>query len=181
VLFLLVRPLSPRGLAALQSPVRVALGGWLPPALFGAIQAALVFTVVIIGLGIDATHPWLTVGFLMLTSITFVAILHALSAWFGAIGKFLGLVLMVIQLVSAGGTFPWQTIPAPLYFFHHVLPMSYAIDGVRHLMYGGPGLSLGKDLLVLAAWLAAALLASTLAARNQRVWVAKKLQPEIAL
>ncbi|WP_432943636.1 YhgE/Pip family protein [Kribbella sp. CA-253562] len=181
VLFLLVRPLSPRGLAALQSPLRVALGGWLPPALFGAIQAALVFTVVIIGLGIDATHPWLTVGFLMLTSITFVAILHALSAWFGAIGKFLGLVLMVIQLVSAGGTFPWQTIPAPLYFFHHVLPMSYAIDGVRHLMYGGPGASLGKDLLVLAAWLAAGLLASTLAARDQRVWVAKKLQPEIAL
>ena len=181
VLFLLVRPLSPRGLAALQSPFRVALGGWLPPALFGAIQAALVFTVVIIGLGIDATHPWLTVGFLMLTSITFVAILHALSAWFGAIGKFLGLVLMVIQLVSAGGTFPWQTIPAPLYFFHHVLPMSYAIDGVRHLMYGGPGVSLGKDLLVLAAWLVAGLFASSLAARKQRVWVAKKLQPEIAL
>jgi putative membrane protein len=117
----------------------------------------------------------------MLTSITFVAILHALSAWFGAIGKFLGLVLMVIQLVSAGGTFPWQTIPAPLYLFHHVLPMSYAIDGVRHLMYGGPGLSLGKDLLVLAAWLVAALFASSLAARKQRVWVAKKLQPEIAL
>ncbi|GAB2561077.1 YhgE/Pip domain-containing protein [Kribbella endophytica] len=181
VLFLLVRPLSPRGLAALQSPFRVALGGWLPPAIFGAIQAALVFTIVIIGLGIDATHPWLTVGFLMLTSITFVAILHALSAWFGAIGKFLGLVLMVIQLVSAGGTFPWQTIPAPLYFFHHVLPMSYAIDGVRHLMYGGPGVSLGKDLLVLAAWLAAGLFASSLAARKQRVWVAKKLQPEIAL
>jgi putative membrane protein len=181
VLFLLVRPLSPRGLAALQSPLRVALGGWLPPALFGAIQAALVFTIVIIGLGIDATHPWLTVAFLMLTSITFVAILHALSAWFGAIGKFLGLVLMVIQLVSAGGTFPWQTIPAPLYFFHHVLPMSYAIDGVRHLMYGGPGVSLGKDLVVLAAWLVAALFASSLAARQQRVWVAKKLQPEIAL
>ena len=181
VLFLLVRPLSPRGLATLQSPLRVALGGWLPPALFGAIQAALVFGAVSLGLGIDTAHPWLTVGFLMFTSVTFVAILHALSAWFGAIGKFLGLVLMVIQLVSAGGTFPWQTIPAPLYVFHHVLPMSYAIDGVRHLMYGGPGLSLGRDLLVLAAWLVAGLLASTLAARKQRVWVAKKLQPELAL
>jgi len=181
VLFLLVRPLSPRALAALQSPFRVALGGWLPPALFGAVQAALVFTAVTLGLGIDAVHPWLTVGFLILTSFTFVAILHALSAWFGAVGKFLGLVLMVIQLVSAGGTFPWQTIPEPLYFFHHALPMSYAIDGVRHLMYGGPGASLGRDLLVLTAWLLAALAASTLAARNQRVWPAKKLQPELAL
>jgi putative membrane protein len=181
VLFLLVRPLSPRALAALQSPFRVALGGWLPPALFGAIQATLVFVAVVLGLGIHAAHPWLTVGFLILTSFTFVAILHALSAWFGAVGKFLGLVLMVVQLVSAGGTFPWQTIPEPLYFFHHALPMSYAIDGVRHLMYGGPGTSLGGDLLALAAWFAAALTASTLAARNQRVWPAKKLQPELAL
>ncbi|MFI7060066.1 YhgE/Pip family protein [Kribbella sp. NPDC050124] len=181
VLFLLVRPLSPRALAALQSPFRVALGGWLPPALFGAVQATLVFAAVTLGLGIDAAHPWLTVGFLILTSFTFVAILHALSAWFGAVGKFLGLVLMVIQLVSAGGTFPWQTIPEPLYFFHHALPMSYAIDGVRHLMYGGPGASLGRDLLVLASWLLAALAASTLAARNQRIWPAKKLQPELAL
>ncbi|HEY0617140.1 MAG TPA: YhgE/Pip domain-containing protein [Kribbella sp.] len=181
VLFLLVRPLSPRALAALQSPLRVALGGWLPPAIFGAIQAALVFAAVIFGLGIDTAHPWLTVGFMMLTSLTFVAILHALSAWFGAVGKFLGLVLMVIQLVSAGGTFPWQTIPAPLYFFHHALPMSYAIDGIRHLMYGGPGVSLGRDLLVLAAWLLAGLAASSLAARKQRVWPAKKLQPELAL
>ncbi|MEI8407035.1 MULTISPECIES: YhgE/Pip domain-containing protein [unclassified Kribbella] len=181
VLFLLVRPLSPRALAALQSPFRVALGGWLPPALFGAVQATLVFTAVTLGLGIDAAHPWLTVGFLILTSFTFVAILHALSAWLGAVGKFLGLVLMVIQLVSAGGTFPWQTIPEPLYFFHHALPMSYAIDGVRHLMYGGPGASLGRDLLVLAAWFLAALAASTLAARKQRVWPAKKLQPELVL
>jgi len=181
VLFLLVRPLSPRALAGLQSPIRVALGGWLPPALFGAIQATLVFTAVTLGLGINAAHPWLTVGFLILTSLTFVAILHALSAWFGAVGKFLGLVLMVIQLVSSGGTFPWQTIPEPLYFFHHALPMSYAIDGVRHLMYGGPGASLGRDLLALAAWFLAALLASTLAARKQRVWPAKKLQPELAL
>jgi putative membrane protein len=181
VLFLLVRPLSPRALAGLQAPVRVALGGWLPPAIFGAIQAALVFTAVSVGLGIDTAHPWLTIGYLIFTSLTFVAILHALSAWLGAVGKFLGLVLMVIQLVSAGGTFPWQTIPTPLYFFHHVLPMSYAIDGVRHLMYGGPGNSLPKDLLVLTAWLVAGLALSSLAARKQRVWPAKKLQPELAI
>ncbi|MGW6281992.1 YhgE/Pip family protein [Kribbella sp. NPDC055071] len=181
VLFLLVRPLSPRALAALQSPFRVALGGWLPPALIGAGQAVIVFVAVTLGLGIHAAHPWLTVGFLILTSFTFVAILHALSAWFGAVGKFLGLVLMVVQLVSAGGTFPWQTIPGPLYFFHHALPMSYAIDGVRHLMYGGPDASLGRDLLALVAWFAIALAASTLAARKQRIWPAKKLQPELAL
>ena len=41
----------------------------------------------------------------------FIAIIQALNAWLGTVGQFLGLVLMVLQLVSAGGTFPWQTIP----------------------------------------------------------------------
>jgi putative membrane protein len=181
VLFLLVRPLSPRALAATQWPLRIALGGWLPPAVFGVIQATLLFGAVIIGLGIDTAHPWLTVGLLMLTSMAFVAILHALAAWLGSIGKFLGLVLMVIQLVSAGGTFPWQTIPGPLYVFHHALPMSYAIDGVRHLMYGGATAGVAGDALVLLGYLVAALGASALAARKQRVWSAKKLQPELVL
>jgi putative membrane protein len=48
-------------------------------------------------------------------------------------------------------------------------------------MYGGPSTSLLTDLLALAAWFAVALAASTLAARKQRVWPAKKLQPELAL
>jgi len=181
VLFLLVRPLSPRALAATQWPVRVALGGWLPPAIFGLGQVVLLFLAVIAGLGIDTAHPWLTIGFLMLTSMAFVAILHALAAWLGSVGKFLGLVLMVIQLVSAGGTFPWQTIPEPLYVFHHALPMSYAIDGIRHLMYGGATAGVARDALVLLGYLLTALGASALAARTQRVWPAKKLQPELVL
>ena len=68
--------------------------------------------------------------------MTFVAILHALASRLGAVGKFLGLVFMVVQLVSAGGTFPWQTLPAPLQAVHHVVPMSHAVDGLRRLLYG---------------------------------------------
>ena len=74
---------------------------------------------------------------MVLVSVTFIAIVHALNAWLGPAGQFLGLALMVVQLVTAGGTFPWQTIPAPLHGVHHVLPMTYAVDGLRQLMYGG--------------------------------------------
>jgi len=65
--------------------------------------------------------------------------------------------------------------------FHHALPMSYAIDGVRHLMYGGATAGVAGDALVLLGYLVAALGASALAARKQRVWSAKKLQPELVL
>ena len=86
----------------------------------------------------------------MLVSVTFIAIVHALNAWLGPAGQFLGLALMVVQLVTAGGTFPWQTIPVPLHGVHHVLPMTYAVDGLRQLMYGGLSSLAWHDVLVLA-------------------------------
>ena len=181
VLFLLVKPLSSRALAAGQSSWRIALGGWLPPALFGLGQAVLAFTVVFFGLGIHVEHPAGVLALMSFTSLAFVAILHAVVARLGAVGKFLGLVLMVVQLVSAGGTFPWQTLPMPLNALHHILPMGYAVDGIRRLMYGGSLAPLGGDLSVLLAYLLLALTVSTFAARGSRVWTPARVKPELVL
>ena len=181
VLFLLVRPFSTRALATSQRSLRTALGGWLAPVAIGVAQTVVLYLVLTIALGIKVVHPVLALLFLGFVSLTFVAILHALAARFGAIGKFLGLVFMVIQLVSAGGTFPWQTLPGPLQAVHQVVPMSYAIDGLRRLMYGA---SLGPvllDLAVLAGFLVAALALSTYAARRSRIWTPSRIKPELAL
>lgn len=181
VLFLLLRPLSRRALAAGQSALRVALGGWLPGALLGIVQVLVMFSVVRFVVDIEPSNPFGTFAFLALMSLTFVAILHALNAAFGAVGKFLGLILLILQLVSAGGTFPWQTIPVPLYPLHYGLPMGYAVDGLRHLMYGGDLGSVGHDALILLAWLVGALALSSVAAYKQRVWTPSKLKPELVL
>jgi putative membrane protein len=181
VLFLLVRPLSSRAMAANQTPLRVALAGWLTPALLGAVQASLLVTVVSAVLGIHVAHAVATWALLVLTSVAFIAIIHALNAWLGSVGQFLGLVLMVLQLVSAGGTFPWQTIPQPLYLLHHVLPMGYAIHGLRQLMYGGDVALVGRDVAVLLAYLVGSLLLSAVAARRLRVWSVRRIKPELVL
>lgn len=181
VLFLLVRPLSQRALAANQSSLRVALGGWYPPMLIGAFQMACAMAVLTLALDIEPANVVTTLAFLLLTSATFIAIVHALNAWLGTPGQFLGLVMLVTQLVTAGGTFPWQTIPQPLYWLHHVLPMSYAVDGLRQLMYGGLQARVLTDVGVLGLWLVLALLATSWAARRQRVWSAKRVRPELVL
>lgn len=181
VLFLFARPLSRRALAANQAPWRVALAGWLTPVLVGLLQVSLLYAIVLAGLDIVPAQPLATLGFLMLTSATFMAIVHWLNAWLGAVGQFLGLVLMVVQLVSAGGTFPWQTIPEPLQWVHRVLPMSYAVDGLRQLMYGGLGSLVVRDALVLAVYLSVAVVLTTLVARRQRVWSVKRIKPELVI
>ncbi|OZM72163.1 ABC transporter [Amycolatopsis antarctica] len=181
VLFLLLRPLSTRSLAAGASPLRVAVGGWLASAALGVAQVVVLFGAVTWLVGIRVAHPLGAIGFLVLTSLAFTAIMHALNAMFGAVGKFLGLVLLVLQLVSAGGTFPWQTIPDALYPLHLVLPMGYVIDGLRHLLYTGASLSILGDVAVLLAYLAGGLLVSTLAARKRRMWTVSQLKPELSL
>jgi putative membrane protein len=181
VLFLLLKPLSRRGLAAGRSPLRVAVGGWLPGVLLGAAQVVVMYAAVTLVVDIRPSHPLGTLAFLLLVSATFVAVLHALNALFGAVGKFIGLVLLILQLVSAGGTFPWQTIPVPLYPLHYGLPMGYAVDGLRHLMYGGSLGGVGRDALILACYLLAGLALATLAAYKQRVWTPSRLKPELVL
>lgn len=181
VLFLLLRPLSERAITGGAAPWRVALGGWLSAAALGAAQVVVLFAAITWLVGIDVAHPVAAIGFAMLTSLTFTAIVHALNALFGAVGKFIALVLLVLQLVSAGGTFPWQTLPEPLYPLHAALPMGYVIDGLRHLLYSGASTEVLGDVGVLAAYLLVALAGSVFAAYRHRMWTVSRLKPELAL
>ncbi|MGW8565939.1 YhgE/Pip family protein [Isoptericola sp. NPDC055881] len=181
VLFLLVRPLSTRALAAGRSALATALGGWVTPAAIGVVQVAAMFAVTKFALDIQPSYGLFTALFLVLVSATFVAVLQALNVWLGAAGQFLGLVLMLVQLVTAGGTFPWQTIPQPLKAMHQFMPMTYAVEGLRQLLYGGNLATVTRDVTVLLGVLVVALGLTTLAARRQRVWTVTKLQPELVL
>jgi putative membrane protein len=157
-LFLIVKPISRRAITALHSPLRITLAGWLTPAMLGAVQMLGLMGILAVTLGFTFDHPLGTLGVMVFASATFAAIILALNVWLGSVGQFLGLVLMVLQLVTAGGTFPWQTLPAPLAALHHVLPLGYVVDAMRQLMYGGDYARAGWDLAVLGMWLVGALL-----------------------
>ena len=156
-LFLIVKPVSRRAITALRSPLRVTLAGWLTPALLGVVQMIALYAIVAGGLHFSVSNPFATFGIMALASATFASIILALNVWLGSVGQFLGLVLMVLQLVTAGGTFPWQTLPGPLAVLHHALPMSYAVDGIRQTMYGGNASLAAGDVGVLAVWALGAL------------------------
>ena len=161
-LFLIVKPVSRRAITALHSPVKITLAGWLTPGLLGAVQMIGLFAIVSGALGFRIDNPLGMYALMGLASVTFAAIILALNVWLGSVGQFLGLVLMVMQLVTAGGTFPWQTLPGPLAALHNVLPMSYAVDGIRQPMYGGNPATAWADAGVLALWMLGALLISAI-------------------
>ena len=179
-LFLIVKPISRRAVAALHSPVRITLAGWLTPGMFGLIQMSLLFLVLLFALDFPMVYPLGTLGIMMLASLTYTAIILALNVWWGEVGQFLGLVLMVLQLVTAGGTFPWQTLPGPLAVLHNLLPMSYVVDGMRQFMYGGDLSRTITDATVLLCWLVAGFLFTAIAVtRKTRYRTLGDLEPSI--
>ncbi|AGW42695.1 hypothetical protein O159_28140 [Leifsonia xyli subsp. cynodontis DSM 46306] len=179
-LFLIIKPVSRRAITALHSPVKITLAGWLTPALLGAVQMVGLFAIVSGALGFGIQNPLGMYGLMALASAAFAAIILALNVWLGSVGQFLGLVLMVLQLVTAGGTFPWQTLPGPLAALHHVLPMSYAVDGIRQLMYGGNPATAWADAGVLALWLLVALLLAAIGVtRMTHFRTLRDLQPSL--
>ncbi len=176
-----MRPITTRALASNAPSWKIAVGGWLPFFTVSTIQTAVLYLVVHFGLGLDPAHPVLTLGLLLLASMAFTAIIQGTVALLGTPGKFVVLILLVLQLVSSGGTFPWQTTPEPLHAIHQVLPMGYVVHGMRHLIYGADLAPLGPIALGLVGYTLFGLLLSLLAVRKNKFWTLKTLQPEIAV
>ncbi|MDQ0538770.1 putative membrane protein [Curtobacterium flaccumfaciens] len=179
-LFLILKPISKRAITAVRKPLAVVFGGWLTPALLGLVQMVALFFIVRFALDLNVVHVGGTIGIMVLASATFAAIIMALNVLLGSVGQFLGLVLMLVQLVTAGGTFPWQTLPGPLAALHFALPMTYSVDAIRQTMYGGNLGAAWSDAGVLLCWLLGALLVSfVVTARQTRSRTLRDLRPSL--
>ncbi len=174
-----MRPISRRALASNAPAWKIAVGGWLPFLVVSLVQATVLYAAVRFGLGLDPAHPVLAWVLLLMAAMAFSALIQGIVALLGSVGKFVVLILLVLQLVSSGGTFPWQTIPAPLHVAHDVLPMGYMVTGLRQLLYGGELSQAAGVAAALLGYTAVGLTLSLLAARKHRLWTLKTLQPEI--
>lgn len=181
VAYMLIGPLNRRALAAGASPWRIAFAGWLPVAGIGVAQVSALMAVLHWGLGLEMARPALTIGFLMLVTGCFAAIIQWLNAKFGAAGRILVLAVLMLQLTSAGGTYPVQTSPGFFNFIHPYLPMSYVVEGLRRLITGGDLAPVWQGSAVLLAFTAGALALTALAARGKQVWTMDRLHPELSL
>ncbi|MFB6715977.1 MULTISPECIES: YhgE/Pip family protein [unclassified Streptomyces] len=181
VAYMLIQPLNRRALAAGASAWRIAFAGWLPVAALGLLQVAALMSVLHWGLGLQMTRAAGTIGFLALVTCCFAAIVQWLNARFGAAGRILVLAVLMLQLTSAGGTYPVQTSPGFFNAIHPYLPMSYVVDGLRRLITGGGLGPVWQGCAVLLAFTAGALALTALAARRKQVWTLDRLHPELSL
>ncbi|MEV0741599.1 YhgE/Pip domain-containing protein [Streptomyces sp. NPDC050549] len=181
VAYMLIAPMNRRALAAGAPARRIALAGWLPVMAVGVLQTVALMAVLHWAIGLEMAHAAGTVGFLFLVTACFAAIVQWLNARFGAAGRILVLALLMLQLTSAGGTYPVQTSPGFFNAIHPFLPMSYVVEALRRLITGGGLEPVWHACVVLVAFTAGALALTALSARRRQMWTLDRLHPELSL
>ena len=111
--------------------------------LYGAIQF----------LGFEANYEWRTIFLIILGGWTLMALVTALVGWDNRYGSFLSLVMLLLQVGSAGGSYPIELSPKFFQVVHPYMPMTYIVTGLRQTisMTG----SIGTQVSVLSAFLVA--------------------------
>lgn len=182
VLWMILRPLQTRAIAAEILPLRVALSSYLPAATIGIFQAIILYCVVRFALGMHAAHPVAMLAFMVLISFAFVAATQAVNALVGpAVGRVLLMALLMLQLVSAGGMYPVETTSRPFQILHKYDPMTYGVDGLRQLILGGIDGRLWHAVVTLLFILLGGLLITSLSARRNQLWNLTRLLPSIKM
>ncbi|MGE2833670.1 YhgE/Pip family protein [Mycobacterium sp. SMC-4] len=180
IIWMLLKPLRSRPVMAGLGAVRVVLASYWPGLLIAVCQVVVMYAVVHFGVGLQAKYPLATVGFLILVAGTFLALIQAFNALFGeAIGRVVTLAFLMLQLVSAGGIYPVETTAKPFQIIHPFDPMTYAVNGLRHLIVGGIDARLWTAIAVLTGVLVVSLAASAWAARRNRQYTMDRLHPPI--
>ena len=121
------------------------------------VQATILMLIMVYCLGLVPDHPVNFIGAIYLTSFVYMSIVSLLVIVLDNPGRFLAMVLLVLQLGSSEGTFPIQTANSFFQAVNPLVPMTYSIRALRQAISGGLGSSFYSDSMwVLAGFLLAA-------------------------
>ncbi len=135
-----------------------AIRWWLSKASVAGVaafmQATILILVMVFFLGLTPEHPAHFIGAIYLTSFVYMSIVSLLVIVLDNPGRFLAMVLLVLQLGSSEGTFPIQTANGFFQAINPLVPMTYSIRALRQAISGGlDNAFYGGSMWVLAGFL----------------------------
>ncbi|GEK32166.1 phage infection protein [Kurthia zopfii] len=133
-----------------SSPRQIYLGKLFTFWTIGICQALIMSLGTIFIIGVEPANPVYFVLFCVFSSLVFMSIVYTLVSLFGDVGKALAIVLLVLQLAGAGGTYPVVLLPKFFQIINPFLPFTYAIEMVRESVGGIIWSKVGLDVLVLS-------------------------------
>jgi putative membrane protein len=103
----------------------------------GVVQALIADAVLLYGLNIEVSNLPAFIGLSIITSLTFLALVQLLVTVLGDPGRFVAIIILILQLTTSAGTFPLELIPDGLQIFNEWLPMTYSVSGFKAVISSG--------------------------------------------
>lgn len=104
--------------------------------LIGLTQAIVLGIVLKVGLGLEVDNLPLYFVSCCLVSVVFISIIQFLMVYLKDAGKFLCMLLLILQLTSCAGTFPLETIPKLFNVLYPFMPMTYSVGLFKQSISG---------------------------------------------
>lgn len=110
--------------------------GWMASkvsvlAIVGLVQALVAVGIIKGALGMETVSLPLFILTAIITSYTYIAIVQMLVSLLGDPGRFIAILVLILQLTTSAGTFPLELIPEPLQVFNTLLPMTYSVQAFK--------------------------------------------------
>ncbi len=103
----------------------------------GIIQALIACAILLWGLGLEVQSVPLFLIFAIITSITFITLIQFFVTSFDNPGRFIAIIILILQLTTSAGTFPLELIPESLQTVNLFLPMTYTVAGFKAVISSG--------------------------------------------
>ena len=134
-------------------PYQAYFGRYITFFLVGQVQTLITVLGDLFYVRIQCHNPFLFWLAAAVSSFVFTLFIYSLTVAFGNVGEALAIVVMVIQVAGAGGTFPIQTLPQIYQTIYKYLPFPYGMDAMRETIGGIYQLDYWKDIGILGIYL----------------------------
>ena len=135
-------------------PYQKFFGRYLNFFVIGQVQTIITVMGDLFYVGIQCKHPIAFALAAMMTSFVFTFLIYSLTVAFGNIGEAIAVVIMVIQVAGAGGTFPVEVLPSVYQYLYKFMPFSYCMNALRECVAGMYQHTYGKCLATLLIYVA---------------------------
>lgn len=181
ITYMVINAIPYRALVSSAKSTRIAWAGYVPGLLFAVAQVAVLYLVLTFTLDFSAGSWFWTLLFSVLVAANFHAVHQLCVAALGGVGRLVALVLLMLQIASAGGTYPVQTAPGIFQALSPFLPMTHAVNGLRALIAGGDMMIAAQSAFWLLVMLIISLLATVWTCSKKRTVTLTQLHPSLSL
>ena len=146
-------------------PYQKFFGRYISFFVIGQVQTIITVFGDLFYVGIQCKHPIAFTLAAMMTSFVFTFLIYSLTVAFGNIGEAIAVVIMVIQVAGAGGTFPVEVLPSVYQYLYKFMPFSYCMNALRECVAGMYQHTYGKCLATLLIYVGISVIIGLLLAK----------------